>query len=615
MVKSWGFHRARLLMVFLLRGSRCMVPQVTEAFQARNVASHSEVSNHMSSAFTAGMVPLTGSGSGNFPRILRKYRPKIGAENIDIKPTDLENASIRVPTISKRDMEQLQGYLSTVNQFRKEYTILPPAIGESAIEQDFKLTRETLKQMMMVFEDIGVNKKQELASLRGLMENMEDLNQFHELLALIIAHEDYDREVVHTSNTRVASFVASQKGLTLGKVVAKALIISTTTNPSLKRLASELMKTYVDLLGDPKASCIRGIGKFLIKELNELLHRIGQFDTKDKIDLTQTKTQMIIEIRSLVFQTVEYLRNKKLINQQQFTMFFREKDTMEIASNTKVTYHKIKFGMDKDSLSVEQMNSKVFHRNCNLSHFRSIAKGLESTDRRMFSYLSLKSFLSYNYVLPSSYNKIIQDNRLFHMLENYYKVKSGTREEWYKYEKSLQYKEIKEILKFLEESFLDDREKSTQERILSFYILEFVEANYGWEALEMTIDKDQKLSEGKELKLKLASMSASFVFFEELDNIRWYLRWKFTEDQPESLPFITFEWDNSKLDPITELDLISKYLKVNLALAQKFISENNSNQIYLRLPLIENFYYDIQDLISDLSKSLKNGNSKLVPRE
>ncbi|KNE95359.1 hypothetical protein PSTG_11343 [Puccinia striiformis f. sp. tritici PST-78] len=518
MVKSWGFHRVGLLMLFLLRGSRCMVPQVTEAFQARNVASHSEVSNHMSSAFTAGRVPLTGSGSGNFPRILRKYRPKIGAENIDIKPTDLENASIRVPTISKRDMEQLQGYLSTVNQFRKEYTILPPAIGESAIEQDFKLTRETLKQMMMVFEDIGVNKKQELASLRGVMENMEDLNQFHELLSLIIAHEDYDREVAHTSNTRVASFVASQKGLTLGKVVAKALIISTTTNPSLKRLASELMKTYVDLLGDPKASCIRGIGKFLIKELNELLHRIGQFDTKDKIDLTQTKTQMIIEIRSLVFQTVEYLRNKKLINQQQFTMFFREKDTMEIASNTKVTYHKIKFGMDKDSLSVEQMNSKVFHRNCNLSHFRSIAK-------------------------------------------------------------------------------------------------EFVEANYGWEALEMTIDKDQKLSEGKELKLKLASMSASFVFFEELDNIRWYLRWKFTEDQPESLPFITFEWDNSKLDPITELDLISKYLKVNLALAQKFISENNSNQIYLRLPLIENFYYDIQDLISDLSKSLKNGNSKLVPRE
>ncbi|POW04088.1 hypothetical protein PSTT_10630, partial [Puccinia striiformis] len=599
--KILGVPSSRTVDVVSIARKSMHGPQVTEAFQARNVASHSEVSNHMSSAFTAGMVPLTGSGSGNFPRILRKYRPKVAAENIAIKPIDLENASIRIPTISKRDMEQLQGYYQLLISFEKNTLYYPSKIqiGESAIEQDFKLTRETLKQMMMVFEDIGVNKKQELASLRGVMENMEDLNQFHELLALIIAHEDYDREVAHTSNTRVASFVASQKGLTLGKVVAKALIISTTTNPSLKTCQHH----------------VRGIGKFLIKELNELLHRIGQFDTKDKIDLTQTKTQMIIEIRSLVFQTVEYLRNKKLINQQQFTMFFREKDTMEIASNTKVTYHKIKFGMDKDSLSVEQMNSKVFHRNCNLSHFRSIAKGLESTDRRMFSYLSLKSFLSYNYVLPSSYNKIIQDNRLFHMLENYYKVKSGTREEWYKYEKSLQYKEIKEILKFLEESFLDDREKSTQERILSFYILEFVEANYGWEALEMTIDKDQKLSEGKELKLKLASMSASFVFFEELDNIRWYLRWKFTEDQPESLPFITFEWDNSKLDPITELDLISKYLKVNLALAQKFISENNSNQIYLRLPLIENFYYDIQDLISDLSKSLKNGNSKLVPRE
>ncbi|POW01470.1 hypothetical protein PSHT_12529 [Puccinia striiformis] len=626
MMKSWGFHRIGLLMLFLSRASRSMVPQVTRAVKARVVASHSEVSNPISLGVIAGISPVTGSRSVKPPRIFRKYRPKVGVENIVIKPVDLKNASIRAPPITKGDLKQLEVYLSTVNQFRKEYTTLAPAselyqdFGDSErnlnavseIEKDFKLTREILKQIMTVFEDIGVDKKPQLASLRGLMENMGDLNQFHELLSLITAHEDFDPEVAHASNTRVLSFVASQKGLTLGKVVAKALIVSTTINPSLRRIVSKLMKKYVDLTSDPEASCLGGVGKFLSQELNELLHRIGQFDNKNKIDLNQTENQVIIEIRSLVFQTIEHLYKKKLINQEEFTEFFRTKNTMEIAANTMVTSHRIKFGMDKDSLSVEQMNSKVFDRNCNLSHFRSIPKGLESNDKRLFSYLSLKSFLSYNYVLPSSYNEIMQDNRLFYMLENYNRAKSGTREEWYGFEKGLQYKEIKEILKSLKESFLDDREKSTQERILSFYILEFVEANYGWEALEMMIDGDQKLSEGRELKLKMASMSTSFVVFEELDNIRWYLRWKFTKDQPESLPFITFAWDNSKLDPTTELDLISKYLKVNLAFAQKSKSENDSNHIYLRLSSIENFYHNIQDLISDLSKSLIKKNSKIV---
>ncbi|KAI9618610.1 hypothetical protein H4Q26_012432 [Puccinia striiformis f. sp. tritici PST-130] len=555
MMKSWGFHRIGLLCcsyreqvgawshrvigfnlpqlcwirklipsltTTIFHQKRIPTPTVTRAVKARVVASHSEVSNPISLGVIAGISPVTGSRSVKPPRIFRKYRPKVGVENIVIKPVDLKSASIRAPPITKGDMKQLEVYLSTVNQFRKEYTTLAPA---------------------------RVDKKPQLASLRGLMENMGDLNQFHELLSLITAHEDFDPEVAHASNTRVLSFVASQKGLTLGKVVAKALIVSTTINPSLKRIVSKLMKKYVDLTSDPEASCLGGVGKFLSKELNELLHEL-------------------------------YLYKKKLINQEEFTEFFRTKNTMEIAANTMVTSHRIKFGMGKDSLSVEQMNSK--------------------------------SFLSYNYVLPSSYNEIIQDNRLFYMLENYNRAKSGTREEWYGFEKGLQYKEIKEILKSLKESFLDDREKSTQERILSFYILEFVEANYGWEALEMMIDGDQKLSEGRELKLKMASMSTSFVVFEELDNIRWYLRWKFTKDQPESLPFITFAWDNSKLDPTTELDLISKYLKVNLAFAQKSKSENDSNHIYLRLSSIENFYHNIQDLISDLSKSLIKKNSKIV---
>ncbi|POW04089.1 hypothetical protein PSTT_10631 [Puccinia striiformis] len=486
---------------------RIPTPTVTRAVKARVVASHSEVSNPISLGVIEGISPVTGSRYVKPARIFRKYRPKVGVENIVIKPVDLKSASIRAPPISKGDMKQLEVYLSTVNQFRKEYTTLAPAselyqdFGDSErnlnavseIEKDFQLTREILKQIMMVFEDIG-------------------------LLSLITAHEDFDPEVAHASNTRVVSFVASRKGLTLGKVVAKALIVSTTINPSLKRIVSKLMKKYVDLTSDPEASCLGGVGKFLSQELNELLHRIGQFDNKNKIDLNQTENQVIIEIRSLVFQTIEHLYKKKLINQEEFTEFFRTKNTMEIAANTMVTSHRIKFGMDKDSLSVEQMNSKVFDRNCNLSHFRSIQK----------------SFLSYNYVLPSSYNEIMQDNRLFYMLENYNRAKSGTREEWYGFEKGLQYKEIKEILKSLKESFLDDREKSTQERILSFYILEF-----------------------------------------------------FTKDQPESLPFITFAWDNSKLDPTTELDLISKYLKVNLAFAQKSKSENDSNHIYLRLSSIE----------------------------
>ncbi|POW10858.1 hypothetical protein PSHT_08588, partial [Puccinia striiformis] len=613
MMKSWGFHRIGLLMLFLSRASRSMVPQVTRAVKARVVASHSEVSNPISLGVIAGISPVTGSRSVKPPRIFRKYRPKVGVENIVIKPVDLKSASIRAPPITKGDMKQLEVYLSTVNQFRKEYTTLAPAselyqdFGDSErnlnavseIEKDFKLTREILKQIMTVFEDIGVDKKPQLASLRGLMENMGDLNQFHELLSLITAHEDFDPEVAHASNTRVLSFVASQKGLTLGKVVAKALIVSTTINPSLKRIVSKLMKKYVDLTSDPEASCLGGVGKFLSKELNELLHGIGQFDNKNKINLNQTENQVIIEIRSLVFQTIEYLYKKKLINQEEFTEFFRTKNTMEIAANTMVTSHRIKFGTGKDSLSVEQMNSKVFHRNCNLSHFRSISKGLESNDKKLFSYLSLKSFLSYNYVLPSSYNEIIQDNRLFYMLENYNRAKSGTREEWYGFEKGLQYKEIKEILKSL-------KEKINTGKDIIFYILEFVEANYGWEALEMMIDGDQKLSEGRELKLKMASMSTSFVII--LDGILDGSLQKISL----RLPFITFAWDNSKLDPTTELDLISKYLKVNLAFAQKSKSENDSNHIYLRLSSIENFYHNIQDLISDLSKSLIKKNSKIV---
>ncbi|KAA1128472.1 hypothetical protein PGTUg99_011883 [Puccinia graminis f. sp. tritici] len=255
----------------------------------------------------------------------------------------------------------------------------------------------------------------------------------------------------------------------------------------------------------------------MIKNWNKILHKLNSLKNGSPY---HERNGAVTELQSIVFQQIHYMYKYKFISEFHFRKFLKMENTIELAAKNLIETSKMKYrNCAHHSIFASR---KLIHRNMHYAHFRSFFKVLDDHDQRYFCFLAIKEFLEYHMVetqhfKESSWSDDLLQNKLFLLLEDWLektrkslsKHKSGDEIQT-RVEPLPQFYALKEVFNV---ENADTFEKMTIDRIISFFVLEFHEENYG-----NYFSKEE--IENQKLPSKLSVISSIFESMEEVKNIR-----------------------------------------------------------------------------------------------
>ncbi|KNZ57079.1 hypothetical protein VP01_2248g3 [Puccinia sorghi] len=201
--------------------------------------------------------------------------------------------------------------------------------------------------------------------------------------------------------------------------------------------------------------------------------------------------------------------------------------------------------------------------------YRTLYEVLDEREKRYFSYLSLRTFKLYFVNVHSKlYDLLIEDDHLFHTLEEYFANFSKNSLSKAKNELNHgdinQYSSIRnkgQALNDIVQALIDEFQNSGYEssRNVAFFFLDFIQHNYSLDIVDV--------QKGELFQDKMNSMSSRFQLLAELKNIKWYLAKKTSQ--------LTSKDDMKSIGG--EVVMIYKYYHHLLPKIQQLLSLNEFN--------------------------------------
>ncbi|KAA1119335.1 hypothetical protein PGT21_022486 [Puccinia graminis f. sp. tritici] len=504
--------------------------------------------------------------------------------------------SIRDPqySVTENKEERIKNYIATVSQFRKQEGIFPEmknhiqcqriSTGEDfiAMRQDLLRIKKEYNQKLVYYKELAET---------DLLRSIKILEAFH----LVILEEMIYK--IYKSNDTKSNKITLQMCNLDTETLQKHFPL---TGPKWKSDSGSSFKGEElpqDVVETIKKKVLEG---HLIK-MNEILHKIGSFKRVfQRFGVYQIANNIALKIQNNIFKTVDYMYIQDVMNEKALREFYQTGNVMEIAAYVMVRNYDFEHKIQVYSTHTFPSNTGI-PRDWNFSHYRSFFKVLQDRELRYFKYLSLQEFLKVKF-FDSSVVSSLENDVLFHTLEEFSPKKKNTPT---KEQRTLKYdatfSQVKHELKNLLLQFQDDFSLypwKEERRRNAFCILEFIKENYNLENI-------LKLKNGQGFKEKMNSMSSSFKFLEELNNIRDYLiKSEVYTWTPKDLKAWSNQEDNNITKYIQGIPIIYTYYQFILSKNEEFLFR--LQRVPWQICALEIIKFEIESNITKLKKIIEN---------
>ncbi|KAA1128977.1 hypothetical protein PGTUg99_017228 [Puccinia graminis f. sp. tritici] len=325
------------------------------------------------------------------------------------------------------------------------------------------------------------------------------------------------------------------------------------------------------------------MGKYWVKQLNDILHKVAPFDIEIKIDIENHLNVKSLELQRLVLQTVDYMFQKEWINKENFIEFFKKDDTLEVAAINMIVMFLIKTQWQKRQVTVKSILNSWYS-----AHAKNMFEELDYPYQRRFSYVCHKLIYLYQYenhvkkVEDYQYKNfehklsyllevLFKDKIAFNTLEKYFYLPASKEamEDFHK--ENPYFIEMKDALLKMQILFMEiqNQEETEEEKehfIILHQVLELILENYG----HINLGNEQPANLFHK-KMRLGYFGIDLI--EELDHIDHYLFHRFSKSKRQSREFERI-WELNRLDDrskVEELWLIENEIKIKFQRYHDFL--------------------------------------------
>ncbi|POW02297.1 hypothetical protein PSHT_12176, partial [Puccinia striiformis] len=484
-----------------------------------------------------------------FLQIAQCMAPRVALPAMDIRDS-IQGEAIGIENSGSR--EQVRKYLESVPHFAQQVTIFPELVQKDSLKNEFIHLTEYLENFEKGKEFLSLRKNdQKLA--QDILEQRNHLKAFHQLVLARVQQKIID------SNPKAKSshYVNVKKdAISKNKIARKKWWIP------LNKISDWLMPQKNNYKRENHTDVMVIIlEKAMIESLSKILLDIYSL----KSNKPSTWHPTFLKLQNHVFQILAYMYKHSLITEESFRKFCNTYRLSEIAANSMVQTFRLQYKPYQVGWS------KILPNYSNFSQYRIFLLGLEPYEKRFFSYRSLGQFLNDNYStmmtrLDRSSIWIHFDSNFFGRLEKYVRAVSNQALETFK-TGDTDYDRIKRDLMILVK--INHEQLAKECRPVSFFILQFVQDNYGKEILQ--INPTDELFEKR-----IDFMSAHYQKSTELQNIIHYLEGGVESDIPGHKCITDIESGKKNIKDLQEeYSLLEQYVDLVDQKDQKLFTENN----------------------------------------
>jgi hypothetical protein len=116
------------------------------------------------------------------------------------------------------------------------------------------------------------------------------------------------------------------------------------------------------------------MGKYCVKRLNDILHKVSPFNMEIKIDTEDHLNVKSLELQRIVLQTVDYMFQKNWINKENYIKFFKKDDTLEFVAMNMIVMFLIETQWQKRQVTVNSILDSWYS-----AHAKNMFEGKERT--------------------------------------------------------------------------------------------------------------------------------------------------------------------------------------------------------------------------------------------
>ncbi|KAH9464867.1 hypothetical protein Pst134EB_004374 [Puccinia striiformis f. sp. tritici] len=493
-----------------------------------------------------------------FLPIARCMAPRVALPAIEMRDSlqgearGIENPGLREP---------VRKYLETVPHFAQQVTIFPDLVQKDSLENEFIHLTEYLENFEKGEAYLNLRQR-DRKSAEGILKQRNRLKAFHQLVLEQVQHKIIDAKPEAESSY---SININKDTTPINKTARERLVAP------LNQIIDSCMPQNNDYHRDHDAEAmVMILENAMIESLSKILLDIDSLKSKQPPEHHPT----FLKLQNHVFQIVAYLYKHKMMADESFRKFCNTDRVVKIAAITMAHTFRLQYKL------VQIGWSKIIPNYSNFSPYRIFLLGLEPYQKRYFSYLSLEQSLDNDFhakmqMLRSPRTWIYFDSEFFGRLEKYNEAKLISRQALEIFKTGDQdYMRIKRDLGILARIFMMDEPSTPKEhaaqqfRSISFFILEFVQDNYGEEILQ-DIQTDQLI------KNRMDFMLAYYQKSVELLNVIHYLKGGVDSDIQGHKCLTGIESGKKNIKNLHEEYLsISRYVDLIIQENQKFFTEN-----------------------------------------